>query len=97
MIAACLLGVGLVVAVPSEDLAAYPPPDLQTFEAARARAGRDSEGHVKLALWCEAHGLRAESVKHLALAILNGPKAVGAVGEGDRDSSGALPTRRANK
>src|SRR4051812_2227414 len=44
------------------------------YEAARAEAGRDPDAHVKLALWCESHGLSAESLKHLALAVLNDPK-----------------------
>src|SRR5262249_52813658 len=29
---------------------------------------------VKLALWCEAHGLHSERLKHLALAVLADPK-----------------------
>jgi hypothetical protein len=41
---------------------------------ARARAGRDPAAHVKLALWCEAHGLSAERMKHLAIAVLTDPK-----------------------
>src|SRR5262249_39783568 len=35
--------------------------------------GRDPEAQIKLALWCEAHGLSAESVKHLALTVLTDP------------------------
>ena len=42
-------------------------------EAARATVGRDADAQVKLALWCEAHGLSAERAKHLALAVLNDP------------------------
>ena len=34
----------------------------------RAKVGRDADAQVKLALWCEAHGLSAERIKHLALA-----------------------------
>ena len=29
---------------------------------------------MKLALWCEAHGLGAERMKHLAMAVLVDPK-----------------------
>ena len=29
--------------------------------------------HVRLALWCEAHGLTAERLKHLSLAVLYDP------------------------
>jgi hypothetical protein len=37
---------------------------------------RDPAAHVRLALWCEAHGLKAEKLRHLALAVLIDPKAV---------------------
>ena len=33
------------------------------------RAGRDADAHVRLASWCEAHGLNAERHKHLATAL----------------------------
>src|SRR5689334_3935441 len=33
-----------------------------SFEAALAAVGRDADAHVRLALWCEAHGLDAERV-----------------------------------
>ena len=38
------------------------------------------QAQVKLALWCEAHGLNAERVKHLAQAVLSDPKNVTARG-----------------
>jgi hypothetical protein len=43
------------------------------YEAARGAAGRDPEAHIKLALWCEAHGLQAERIKHLAIAAMADP------------------------
>lgn len=43
------------------------------YSAAATHAGRDSEAHVRLALWCEAHGLTAERLKHLAMAVLIDP------------------------
>lgn len=46
---------------------------LQTYEIEKTKAGRDADAHVRLALWCEANGLRAERDKHLALAVLNNP------------------------
>ena len=49
-------------------------PDRAAYEAAKAKVGRSAEEHVKLALWCEAHGMTAERAKHLTLAILNDPK-----------------------
>ena len=48
-------------------------PDLAAYEAAKAKAGRDADAQVKLALWCEAHGLTAERIKHLTLATLIDP------------------------
>jgi hypothetical protein len=66
MLAIFLLGAGLLAAGP-------PSADLATYEAASLDVGRDPAEHVKLALWCEAHGLPAERVKHLALAVLIAP------------------------
>ena len=65
-------------------------------EAARARslcggqgeAGRSPDAQVKLALWCEAHGLTAERAKHLTLATLIDP--LHATGAGT-DGPGLLP------
>src|SRR3954447_2710295 len=48
--------------------------DLKSYESLRSKIGQDSPAHVKLALWCEAHGLNAERLKHLALAVLTDPK-----------------------
>jgi hypothetical protein len=45
----------------------------RAYDTAAAAAGRDAGAHVKLALWCEAHGLTAERQKHLALAVLADP------------------------
>ena len=49
------------------------PADLAAYEAAQAKAGRDAKAHVRLALWCESHGLGAERMKHLAMAVLYDP------------------------
>ena len=37
--------------------------DLETYKAAASQAGRDPDAHVKLALWCEAHGLSTERTR----------------------------------
>jgi hypothetical protein len=47
--------------------------DIAAYESARAKAGRDADAHVRLALWCEAHGMSAERARHLALAVLADP------------------------
>ena len=45
----------------------------QAYDEIRKSTGRDADAQVKLALWCEAHGLEAERVRHLALAVLRDP------------------------
>ena len=60
---------GLLAAAPEPE-----PADARAaYRAAVASAGRDADAQVKLALWCEAHGLQAERFKHLALALLADP------------------------
>jgi hypothetical protein len=61
------------------------PPDLPredqlAYQEAKTRAGLDPDANVRLAIWCEAHGLRAERVKHLALAVLHDPSNAAARG-----------------
>ncbi len=43
--------------------------DQKKYEAIRIKAGNDPAALVKLALWCEAHGLLKERGKHLMEAI----------------------------
>lgn len=52
---------------------AAPSDVLDAYQEQRDRAGRDPDAHVKLALWCEARGLTAERLKHLAIAVLADP------------------------
>jgi hypothetical protein len=54
--------------------------DFQTYEALKAKAAKDPQAQVKLALWCEAHAMNGERVKHLAQAVLSDPKNVTARG-----------------
>jgi hypothetical protein len=67
-----ILGVGLLAATPSDVSTAVSA--RAVYEAAVTEAGRDPDAHVKLALWCEAHGLKGEQIKHLALAVLIDPR-----------------------
>src|SRR4051795_9020901 len=70
---AMIVGLGsclLAAAPPSSDFASV----LRTYDEAREKAGKDPSAHIKLALWCESHGLEAERVKHLTKAILADPK-----------------------
>ena len=59
--------------VPDDAVPAPPKADLATYKEATARAGKSADAHVRLALWCEAHGLTAERLKHLSLAVLYDP------------------------
>ena len=56
-----------------EQTAAARSTDLAGYQTAKSKAGRDANAHVRLALWCEAHGLTAERLKHLSLAVLYDP------------------------
>jgi HEAT repeat protein len=70
MVEILLLGAVLCAAGPASDSGSNPRAEYDTL---RATVGRDPDAHVKLALWCEAHGLEAERVKHLAQAVLIAP------------------------
>ena len=75
MFSAIVVCAACAVLEPSEGVAGarVEPEAMAAYEAARARAGRDADAHVRLALWCEAHGLEAERLKHLAIAVLADP------------------------
>src|SRR5438270_9748330 len=79
MIAAVLLCSGLLTAEAPQPKA-LAAEDVQAYQVARAQTGRDADAQVRLALWCEAHGLAAERLEHLALAILADPQHAAARG-----------------
>jgi hypothetical protein len=58
-------------------LAPDEPPTVATereaYKSAAAAAGHDAAAHVRLALWCEAHGLSADRLEQLSQAILDQP------------------------
>lgn len=60
---------------PREEREANPrvPDTATTYASLARRAGRDADSQIRLALWCEANGLDAERLKHLALAVLADP------------------------
>lgn len=72
MFSVLVLCAGLTTASPSTE--GPSPEDLAAYQAAQADLGRDADAHVKLALWCEAHGLKTEGIKHLAIAVVTNPK-----------------------
>src|SRR5947209_6457520 len=70
----------MLAGVPAADDPPAQLPDLEAYRQAKATAGRDAEAQVKLALWCEEHGLTAERIKHLTLATLIEPSHAAARG-----------------
>ena len=64
----------MVAGAPAADGPVPDPSDLASYKAAAAEVGHDVTAHIRLALWCEAHGLTPERMKHLALAVLYEPK-----------------------
>ncbi len=78
MLHVALLSAGLMVALIGD--APGSARDLKTYQALKAKAGNQAGAQIKLALWCEAHGLDAERVKHLVRAVLADPGNVTARG-----------------
>ncbi len=67
MLAMALLCLGLVESADPSSA------DKTAYQEAAAKAGKDPSAQVKLALWCEAHGMSAERMKHLAAAVAQDP------------------------
>ncbi len=61
VVASCLLMV-----VPGDSPT---PEELSAYEAAAAKAGRRRQAHIRLASWCELHGMQVQRHKHLAIAL----------------------------
>ncbi len=80
MVSGRVLTVAVLTVLAAGALARAAEPELATYESVKATAGRGSAANIKLALWCEAHGLPTERVKHLALAVLSDPANVTARG-----------------
>jgi hypothetical protein len=70
LVCSCLFAVSSDEASPT---AASPTAVLAAYRDAEAEAGKGSDAQVKLALWCEAHGLASDRMKHLARAVLADP------------------------
>ena len=71
MVAALLLCSAIMgqAASPARETSAV----LKEYQDVKADAGRTAEAQIELALWCEAHGLAAERLKHLSRATLLDP------------------------
>jgi tetratricopeptide (TPR) repeat protein len=79
MLHVALLAV-VMTALGPDDAADPSAADRKVYEAVRLKAGKDPAALVKLALWCEAHGLSAERGKHLMEAIGIDPASAAARG-----------------
>ena len=44
------------------------PEELSAYQAAAAKAGEKVSAHIRLASWCELHGMHVERHKHLGIA-----------------------------
>ncbi|MFI5456595.1 MAG: polymorphic toxin-type HINT domain-containing protein [Isosphaerales bacterium] len=76
MFPALLVSLACLTAEPPAGASAGSPTkssDLALYNEARARLGRGADAHVHMALWCEAHGLYSERLKHLVIAVLTDP------------------------
>src|SRR5947209_17533725 len=73
MVTTLFIGSLLLAVTPSPSPGEVPEVDRATYQEAKARAGRDPDANVRLALWCEAHGLSAGRLEHLARAVLCDP------------------------
>ena len=59
--------------IPPPTTVAEPPGDFKTYRLLATAVGRNPDAQVRLALWCETHGLIPERLKHLSLAVLLDP------------------------
>src|SRR5262249_16423786 len=50
------------------------PANLKAYETARSQMGGDASAQVRMALWCEAHGLTRQRLEHLAQAVALDPR-----------------------
>jgi hypothetical protein len=61
-----LLSCWLLMVVPGDSPT---PEERSAYESAAAKAGRDVVAHIRLASWCELHGMHVERHKHLGIAL----------------------------
>jgi len=73
MLALVALASALIAQPPADPTPADPAAVRRAYDDARSTTGRSSDDQVRLAYWCEAHGLTAERLRHLAQAVLADP------------------------
>ena len=67
----------IVLIVTSQGPPGPSPAEKQRFEAAKVEAGASPAKLVKLSLWCESHGMRAEQLAALEEAVRLDPEQQG--------------------
>lgn len=73
MISSVMLSGVMILATLGPDQPSSDTPAKAAYNSAAAAAGKNASAQVRLALWCEAHGLTAERLEHLSRAILDQP------------------------
>jgi hypothetical protein len=73
VIFAILIYGAIAVSGKAQDVIPQTADDREAYAKAAAAAGKDPVAHVRLALWCEAHDLPSERLKHLGLAVKYDP------------------------
>src|SRR5262245_5691957 len=73
MISTVLTCGAILLGATAPDGPATDRPEREAYQTAAAASGHDASAHVRLALWCEAHGLPAERTRHLAMAVVLDP------------------------
>ncbi len=76
MVSSVLLCGALILGGQAPDGPAIDLSEREAYKTAAAVAGHDATAQVRLALWCEAHGLTAERLEHLSRAVLDQPSNV---------------------
>jgi hypothetical protein len=66
MLHMALVSCWLLTAMPADSPT---PAELSVYQAAAAKAGGDALAHIRLASWCEIHGMQVERHKHLGIAL----------------------------
>jgi hypothetical protein len=66
MLCFTLLSCWLLTATPGDSPT---PEELSAYQAAAAKAGENVAAHIRLASWCELHGMQIERHKHLGIAL----------------------------
>jgi hypothetical protein len=73
MVAALWIGAALIAAEPPAAGSISGDNASATYAALKSQVGASADANVRLALWCESHGLIGEGVEHLARAVRADP------------------------